>query len=626
MNLLGDLRYSIRTLTKSPIFVSVAVLSLGLGIGANTAIFTLIDQLILRLLPVKHPQELVLLTARGSHYGSNRGYNALSYPMFEDFRDKSGVFQATMCYFGVPLSMSFAGRTERVTGELVSGEYFPVLGVGAAIGRTFTPDDNRVKGGHPLAVLSYEFWKTRFGGDPSIVGKAINVNNHSLTVIGVSQQGFYGVEPGFSPQIRIPIMMEPQMLTGLDDITNRRQRWVHIIGRMKPGMTLVSTKAAIQPFFHSILEMEVRDQAFHNATDYTRQQFLKMWINVLPASSGRSDIRQPLSKPLWVLMALVGLVLLIACANVANLLIARATSRQKEIAVRLALGAGRARIVRQLFVESIVLSLAGGLLGVLLSGWTVRLLLQFTPRMDVPLSISSTPDMRILAFNFAIAMLTGIIFGLAPALQATRPDLAPTLKEQAGGVVGGGQVRLRKMLVASQVALSLLLLIGAGLFIRSLQNLKGVDPGFRTENLLQLSVNPVLNGYSKTKARMFYRQLYENMNATPGVKASSLATVQVLSGDEWDSTITVQGYASKPGEDMNPWMNYIVPGYFSTLGIPLLTGRDFTVKDDSNMPKVAIVNEKFAKHYFGDQNPIGRHFGFGGDPGTKTDIEIVARQ
>ena len=623
MNLFGDLRYSIRTLTKSPIFLTVAVLSLGLGIGANTAIFTLIDQLLLRLLPVKHPQELVLLNARGPHYGSNRGRNALSYPMFEDFRDKSHLFSGVMCYFGLPLSLSFQGRTERVTGELVSGEYFQLLGVGAAIGRTIAPEDNRIKGGHPLAVLSYEFWKTRFGGDPSILGRTINVNNRSLTVIGVSQQGFYGVEPGFSPQIRIPIMMEPQMLTGLDDLQNRRQRWVHIIGRMKPGMTVTSTKAALQPYFHSILEMEVRDKAFHNASEYTRQQFLRMWIDVLPASNGRSDLRLQLTKPLWVLMGLVGLVLLIACANVANLMIARATSRQKEIAVRLALGAGRSRIVGQLLVESVVLSIAGGLLGVLLSDWTVKLLLRFSPQGDVPLSLSSAPDMRIMAFNFAVALLTGIIFGLAPALQATRPDLAPTLKEQASAVVGGSQVRIRKLLVAVQVALSLLLLIGAGLFIRSLQNLKALDPGFRTENLLQFSVIPVLNGYSQQNAKLFYRQLYDNMNAVPGVKSSSLAVVQVLSGDEWDSTITIEGYASKPGEDMSPWDNYIFPGYFSTLSIPILAGRDFTVKDDAKSPKVAIVNEKFAKHYFGAQNPIGRRFGFGGNPGTKIDIEIV---
>src|SRR5579871_6193723 len=293
-----DLRYSLRILAKAPVFAAVAVLSLALGIGANTAIFTLLDQLLLRLLPVKNPQELVLLSSRGSHYGSNRGGNALSYPMYEDFRDHNTVFSGVMCRFGVPLSMSFNGRTERVTGELVSGTYFQVLGVGAALGRVFTPEDDRIPNGHPLAVLSYGFWKTRFAGDPSILNKTIHINGYALTVIGVSQAGFDGVIPGEVVQVRVPVMMKARMTPQWDDLKDRRSRWVNVFARLKPEVTMQQARASLQPFYHQILEMEVKDAAFRNADIYTRQQFLKSTIEVLPGSQGRSDLRRQFRTPL----------------------------------------------------------------------------------------------------------------------------------------------------------------------------------------------------------------------------------------------------------------------------------------------------------------------------------------
>ena len=438
-----DLRFAVRTLTKSPAFVAVAVLSLALGIGANTAIFTLTDQLLLRMLPVKHPEQLVLLSAVGQHYGNNMGWNRISYPMYADFRDRNQVFSGMFCFRESAMSLTYEGRTERVAGEFVSGNYFPVLGVQAARGRLFTADDDKLQGGHPLAVISYGYWLRRFGGDGNIIGRKIIVDGQPLTIIGVSQAGFSGTDPGSAPEIRVPMMMSNKLENYLD-LNDRRSRWVTAFGRMKPGVTLDVAKASLQPIFHQILNMEVQQPAFAKAAPDMKQAFLRMSMDVLPASKGRSNLRRQFSTPLLVLMATVALVLLIACANVANLLIARAAARQKEIAVRLALGAGRMRIVTQLLVESLLLSITGGAAGLALAIWMDRKLVDFLPPTSVPLNISSTPDARILWFTVGISILTGLVFGLLPALQATRPDVAPILKDQAGSVSGGASVGLRK--------------------------------------------------------------------------------------------------------------------------------------------------------------------------------------
>ena len=603
-------------------FVIVAVLSLGLGIGANTAIFSLVDQILIRLLPVKNPKELVRFRGAGNHYGSNNGQNKLSYAMYADFRDHNEVFSGMFCSWDTPMSLSEGGETERIYGELVSGNYFPVLGVRAAAGRLFTADDDKFEGAHPLAVLSYRFWHSRFAGDINIIGKKLMVNGYAVTVIGVSQSGFDGLEPGESPQIRVPIHMKNQFdQLGFYNLQDRRGRWVNAYGRLKPGVSIEHAQASLQPFMHRMLETEVREKAFDHAGAQTKQQFLRMYVQLLPTARGMSQLQRQFSKPLLVLMAIVGLVLLIACANVANLLIARATSRQKEIAVRLALGASRSRIVSQLLVESLILAVFGGLLGVALASGIDHTLMNFLPESEPPITISAVPDARILLFNFGVALATGILFGLVPALQATRPQLAPTLKDQAGAVTGGGSVGMRKSLVIAQVTLSLLLLISAGLFIRSLEKLKDLDPGFRTQNLLSFAVDPPRNGYQPERTRQFFRNLAERVNAIPGVEAASFAVIGVLEGDEWDSSHTVEG--GKPGQNVDPHMNFIAPDYFKTLQVPLLLGRDFTVNDSKSSPKVAIVNEKFAKKYMGSVNVLGRHIGQGGDPGTKTDITII---
>ena len=633
-NVWADVRFAMRTLGKSPIFTGVAVLSIALGIGANTAIFSLLDQILLRLLPVREPQQLVLLSMKGLHYGNNNGANALSYPMYEDFRKNNQVFTGMFCRYPNDFALTFNGQTERVSGELVSGSYFPVLGVGAAAGRTFTSEEDQKIGGAPLAMLSYAYWKSRFAGDPGIVGKTVVVNGHSMTVVGVAEQGFDGVELGRRAQIFVPVVMKAQMIPLADALENRRSRFVNAFGRLKPGVTPEQAQAALQPFFHGILEMEVREPAFRNASEYTRQQFLKNVIQVLPGSQGRSYLRRQLRTPLWVLMAITGAVLLIACANVAGLLVARATSRQKEIAVRLALGAGRGRLIEQLLVESLMLAAIGGAIGLALAISIDQLLLSFLPPETTQLKIATVPDWRILLFTTGVSAVTGILFGLIPALQATRTDVAPTLKDQAGAVVGGGTpVRFRKALVAAQVTLSLLLLIGAGLFIRSLANLRNLGPGFAPENLVAFNIDASLNGYDSGKAKAFYQRLSESLGSIPGVQSVGLAAVRILEDDEWDSSITIEGYSAKAGESIQAYMNQVSPGYFQTLGVPILSGRDFTIQDTEEIrhapdpygwnPTKVIINEKLAKKYFGTANPLGRHIGFGNDPGTKADMEII---
>src|SRR5262245_49872559 len=423
MQLLRDLRYAWRGLTRAPLFTAVALASIALGIGANTAIFTLVDEVLLRTLPVKNPGQLVLFNGALDHFGSNSGgrganggIDVLSFPMYEDFRDnfvENGklprvsatvdnpaptprIFSGMFARRTTALNVGVDGQSERVPGEMVSGTYFQVLGVGAAIGRVIMPDDDRVRGDSRVAVLSFDYWRTRFGADPAVVGRQLTISNYSYTIIGVSQAGFDGLDIGYVPRVRVPIMINAQLTPNWDDIDNRRSRWVNVFARMKPGVRIEQVKPAVQPFFRGLLEQEVQMAPFSGTSAYTREQFLKGEIGVEPAAQGHSPIRQQLSQPLWVLMGIVAGVLLIACANVASLLIARATARQKEITVRLALGASRARIISQLLVESVLLAAVGGALGLAVAIWTTKFLLRYLPTSDTPHVISGSIDYRVL--------------------------------------------------------------------------------------------------------------------------------------------------------------------------------------------------------------------------------------
>ncbi len=634
-NFVKDLRSTLRGLAKSKIFTAVAVISLALGIGANTAMFTLLNQALLRRLPVEKPEEIALVRTEGRFYGSTWGSSdAISYPLYEDLSENNQVFSGMLCRFPTRVGLGFGGRTERVAAELVSGTYFPVLGVGATLGRTFTSEEDEIPGGHPVVVLSHDYWRSRFAGDPSVLGKTVVVNGHNLTIVGVASAGFRGMELGFVPQIFVPMMMKAQMTPLWDALDDRRTRFVNAFGRLKPGVSRAQAEASLQPYFKSVLEMEVEQSGFAGASAEDREAHLRTVLDILPGSRGRSYLRSQLEIPLLLLMCLTAGVLLIACANVANLLLAKAAARSKEITMRLALGASRGRIVRLLLTESLVLAWIGATLGVALAYVTNRLALGVMPPDIAALELSPVPDLRTLGFTAAVAGLTAIVFGLVPAVQSARDRVALTLKDQSGALAGGlRQSRFRRALVVAQVSLSLLLLVGAGLFVRSLVNLRGMGPGFPTESLLAFNVDPSLGSYTVEQSKAFHTRLTEELRALPGVSAVGLAGIPILQDGYWNTSVTVEGYVPASGDSAIPHMNSVSPGYFDALGVTVLAGRDFTREDtdqirhgedaDDLVPRVVIVNEKFARRYLGDTNPLGRRVGFGDDPGTPADMEIV---
>jgi len=627
MNSTSDLRLALRGLRRNPLFASVAILSLALGIGANTAIFTLIDQILLRKLPVAAPEQLVMLYQQGPHNGSNMGMRMHSYPIYQDYQQRAEPLSEVLCRRLIEASVSVDNQTERVQAEMVSGNFFTMLGVKPAIGRVFnSQEDDQTYQGHPVVVLGYDYWVSRFARDSGVVGKKILVNNFPMTIVGVSAQGFAGIDPARSPQIRVPVQMKPMMAPDwtwlrMDD---RRARWIQVFARLKPGYTVESAQAPLQGLFTQIRAHEMTLPAAKDWSAYSREQFMKGRLLVTGAAMGFSGIRNDFSTALVVLMCMVGLVLLIACANVANLLIARGFLRQREIAVRLSLGASRRQLVRQLLVESLVLSFIGGVAGLAISMVLTRGLLALIPVEGSPLLISARPDLRILSFTLVLTFATGIIFGLLPALRASRPDPWTTLKDTVGSIAGGtGSLFLRKGLVTLQVALSFLLLFGAGLFVRSLQNLRTTDTGVELDNLVTFQLSPDLSGYTAQRTVQFYDALLARLRSSPGVKSAALAAVPILSGSEWDSSMSVEGHRAADGEDMQAFMNSLSPGYFETMKIPFLEGRDFTQMDLKEQATVAIVNRRFAEHFFKGNSAIGKRLGWGGGPNTKLTIEIV---
>lgn len=630
-SLSGDFRYATRTLRRAPLFTGVAVLSIAFGISANTAVFTLVDQVLLRTMPVRDPGALVQVTARGTEsYGGGMGDGSeLSYAMYRDLRDHNEVFAEMFCRFLWSVHLTAGGQSERVTAELVSGTFFPALGVRPSIGRLFTPDDDRTPGGHPVAVLGYGYWQARFGGDPAIVGRTVTVNGHPLQVIGVVGPAFTGLDLGRPVQVYVPIAMQPQMGPPWLELEGRRFRWVQVFARLRDGIGREEAAAGLQPLYRSILEREVTDAAFASASADTKRRFLEGRLTVDDASRGHSNLRESVTTPLLILMGIAGAVLLIVCANVANLLIARGASRTRELALRVAVGANRLRVTRLLLMESLVLAAGGVAVGLLLASWGSELLLAFYTSPETPIAVEANPDARILLFTSALGVLTAVLAGVVPAVRSTRLDLAPTLKG-SGGAVMGEQPRLRKTLVVAQVALSFVLLICAGLFVRSLQNLLAVDPGFQTARTVSFSVSLGPGGYDGERARTFTRTLHERIARVGGVDAAGYAFQPLLAGGAWGMGLTVEGYEPPQGEGAGALCNAVSPGFFRAMGIPLLTGREFTDADDNTTAakegwpyRVAIVNETFARRYFNGDNPVGRHIGFGSDPGTPTLIRIV---
>ena len=612
-----DIRYALRMLAQNRAFSTVAVLSLALGIGANTAIFTLIDYVVLRALPARSPEQLVVL-------GRNpeKPSTSFNYPDYRYIRDHNQSYQDVMAS-GEGRTIAFAVSGEKGTSAevvpvaQVSGNYFDVLGGSAAIGRLFTPADNLNEGAHPYVVLSWDLWQRRFGGDRNVLGRKVTLNGIPFTIIGVAARGFHGIAVGNHSDVFMPIVMMPSVNPPARGWNSRHWWWLSLMARLKPGATLSSAQGELNVLWHQILKADPEYKP-PKAYDKDAEKFNRMVV--LPGSGGWSNFRVQFSKPLTVLMIVVGLVLLIACANVANLLLARAAGRRKEIAVRLAIGATRARLIRQLVMETVVVSTLGGLAGLMFAWWGVRVLLDLMPKRAIPIDLHLTPDLRVAGFAFLASLITGILCGLAPALQSTRPDLVSSLKNETAAA-RQRRFDLRWGLVVVQVATSLLLLIGAGLFVRSLGNLKSLDPGFVRERILLVSINPQASGYKGQRLRDYYETLMARARAWPEVRAASLANITPLGGSRWNSDIRVDGYQFKPDEKPYVDFNAVSPHFFETLGISIIAGRDFRDEDSPAStpdpkpkpdpaektagPRVIIVNESFAKKFFANRQALG---------------------
>jgi predicted permease len=614
---LQDLHYALRSLRLSPAFTLVATLSLALGIGANTAIFSLMDALLLRSLPVQAPEQLVVLgdPARiGSLSQGSVRSDIFSVPMYRELRDKNQVFSGLF-------ASGRAGRLEVGTdrssttpetarGRLVSGNYFSVLGVPALHGRTFTGEDDRSPGSAPYVVISYDYWKRRFASDPGAIGRSITLNGYPFTIIGVTSPEFFGDIVGSATEVWIPLMMQPQVNPGRDFLDSWDVNWLLLMGRLKPDVSTVQARSAADAIFQQIVATAAGGAIDADALPDNPQEMQELRIEAAPGGSGFSYLRHQFSRPLATLMAIVALVLLIACANVANLLLERATGRQKEISVRLALGAGRFRLVRQLLTESLVLALIGGAVGVLFAYWADAGLLKLIG-VSRSAALDLRPNLQILAFTAAVALLTGVLFGLAPALRATRVELAPALKESSRSLAGTGSGKrwpLGKILVVSQFAVSLLLLMGAGLFVRTLVNLQRLDLGYPREGLLMLALDPVGAGIPRERLGTLVEQLMERLRAVPGATAVSLSENGLFSGTESGTSIAISGRPPIPDPDDEVAYDRVAPDYFEVVGIPILQGRGIRRDDRPGAPRVAVINETMARFYFPNQNPLGQRF------------------
>ncbi len=600
-----DIRYAWRSLVKSPGFASVTLLSLALGIGANTAIFTLINAVLMRPLPgVAEPDRLVRLT--------NGGF---SYAKFEALK-AHGIFVNTVALTHERLPAEIDGSMQPTRVLLASGDYFPALGVAAVLGRTISPEDDEMQA--PVAVLSYGFWTRAFSADRSVLGKRMTVGGLPVTVIGVTPPDFRGVHVGVAIDVTVPVTTMPRLRPESADILSRRSaHWLQIMGTLAPGQSLEQADARVQVVWPQILA----DTA--PAGVRPDSGFFRHRTEVLPAANGFSALRSEYASPLFVLMGLVALVLLIACANVANLLLARGASRQREFAVRLATGAGRGRLIRQLLTESMLLATIAGLAGVVFAVWSVQVLVSLISSSSNPVFLDLRADTRLLAFTVGVTFLTALVFGLVPALQTTRIDLAPSLKESSRAFSGAGG-RLRKALVVSQVALSMLLVAGAGLFLNSFRHLLAVETGFDATNVILIRANAVGAGHRGPRANQFFETLLDRVKSVPAVQSTAMSWAPPVSqGFGNNGTVSIAGRADRPGEDRVVWSNFVSSGYFDTIGQRLLEGRDFADRDRRGAPKVAIINHSMARYFFGDESPIGRLIAPWGGNSNPTDCEII---
>jgi predicted permease len=627
----SNLKLSLRRLLKSPFVSLVAIVSLALGIGANAAIFSLFDQMLLASLPVKDPGRLVNLSAPGPKPGSQSCGNAgdcedvFSYPMFRDLERADSGFSGMAAHVGFSANIAFHGQTSNGESLMVSGSYFPVLGLQPAMGRLLAPEDDATIGGHFVAVLSYAYWMSRLGGSAAVLNEPVIVNGQSMTIVGVAPRGFEGTTLGVKPELFVPISMRGQMVPGWQGFDNRRSYWMYVFARLKPGVSIEQARTAINVPYHGIVDT-VEAPLQKGMSAQRMAKFRTKEVTVEAGQHGQSSMHGQVRGPLILLMAISGIVLLIACANIANLLLARGASRAAEMAVRLSLGASRGQLLRQLLTESALLAALGGAGSLLVARWTLALIAGLLPAESAAV-LDFSLHWPTLLFAAAVSVATGLLFGMFPALHSTRPDLIATIKGSAGQPSGSRSAsRFRTALVTAQVALSMLLLISAGLFLKSLINISKVNLGVRIENVVTFGVSPKLNGYDPARTRSLFERLEGELAAVPGVSAVSAAVVPLLVGDNWGTGVNVQGFTKGPDTDNGSRYNEVGPGYLRTVGMPLIAGREFTAADALGAPKVAIVNQTFARKFNLGRDVIGKRMSESAhtesEPDT-LDVEIV---
>lgn len=622
------LRLALRTLFKTPFVTMVAVLSLALGIGANSAIFSLFDQMLLRPLPVARPGELVNLSAPGPKPGSNNCSQAgpcedvFSYPMFRDLERAQASFTGIAAHVQFAANLGYQGTTLSGDGLLVSGSYFPVLGLNPAAGRLFTPDDDTTVGAHPVAVLSHEYWRTRFQMTPAILNETLIINGQALTVVGVAPAGFDGTTLGSRPVVYVPLTMRGTMQPGFTGFENRRSYWAYLFARLKPGVSIEQATTATNGPYHAIVtDLEAPLQ--RGMSEPTMVRFKAKAIVMTDGRRGQSSMHGEARAPLIILFAVTGTVLLIACANIANLLLARGAGRAAEMAVRLSIGASRWQLVSQLLVESCMLALLGAVGGLAVAKLTLDLIAAIVPPEGRAL-VQFKMDPTMLLFGGVSAIVTGVAFGLFPALHSTRPDLVATIKNQAGQPGGSrAAARFRVTLATVQIAMSMALLVPAGLFTKSLMNVSRVELGVTTDHLVLFGIGPELNAYTTERTRQLFERMEDELSAIPGVTGVSAAMVPVMAGNNWNNSLTVEGFNAGPDTNTSGSFNGVGPGFFKTMGMPLMGGRDFTRADAAGAPKVAVVNQAFTRKFNLGANAIGQRFSTDSGADAKLDIEIV---
>lgn len=599
-----NLKLAFRTLFKSPFVTIVAALSLALGIGANAAIFSLFDEMLMRPLPVPEPTRLVNLSAPGPKPGSqscNDSGNCdivFSYQMFRDLEEKQSVLTGLAAHRIFNANVAFRGQSLNIDGTMVSGSYFPTLGLKPALGRLLTPRDDETLGAHFVAVVSYAFWQRTLGSDPSVVNQPIIINGNPMTIVGVAPEGFDGTTLGNKPKIYVPISMRPVVNPGFGvrNMANRRNYWVYVFGRLKPGITIDRARVALNTLYHPIIQT-TEAPLQERMSDQTLAKFKSKEVIVDDGRRGQSSVQTEAKVPIFLLLAVTAIVLLIACANIANLLLARAANRAMEMAVRLSLGATRGQLLGQLLTESCLLAVIGGIASLLVAHWTLGLMAAMLPT-DVNASLDFTLNSAAVYFTAALSIATGLIFGIFPALHSTRPELVTTLRSGAGNLSGTrGAARFRTTLVTAQIALSTALLVCAGLFIKSLNNVSRVDLGLKVDNVATFAISPSLSGYDSTRSMSLYIRIEDELKVMPGVTGVTASLVPLLAGSNWGNDVTVQGFKKGPDTDANARFNEVGPGYFETLGIQRLAGREFTSSDAVGSPPVAIVNVAFARKF-----------------------------